>query len=259
MNEEGKEIMFRFIVGDKFVKFAKNEHILSISEAEKVIVNERIENLKFRLGQGISPLRLRKLVELIENRKISSSVIEGQEHVFHKVSKENVHKHREENVLITSPIQIDKEQFRSHLVIDENCAEMSDHVTGQHLQGMLLTESARQMMTAVFEIHILEQKQKQNMYFVLNKLQSTFKNFVFPLPAFLDFQIEQTRIVANGGFVSSAHVNFLQGPRIVCEVHLDFSIFYPSMVSSIERRAVQFLIDESSSSHKKQEQFESHL
>lgn len=51
--------------------------------------------------------------------------------------------------------------FESHLMLNDRCAEMSDHVTGQHLQGMILIEAARQMTLAVTEMYFIDSNDRE--------------------------------------------------------------------------------------------------
>jgi len=196
----------------------------------------------FHVGQGISRSRLEIMIELLKKQGIDPyTVLLGHETIFNKASKEIVHKHKIENVLISTPVRIEKNRFKSDLVIDEECAEMSDHITGQHLQGMLLIEAARQMMTATYETHILPEVQQQNMNFILNSIRSNFKNFVFPLPVSLELEIINHRKMSSHGYVCSIKVFFTQELQIVHEIEIDFSIFSPIIFSSVERRVITSL------------------
>ncbi|MBD2810814.1 hypothetical protein ID853_07945 [Xenorhabdus sp. Vera] len=80
------------------------------------------------------------------------------------------HKHKRKNVLISKTIKTGDTSYQCHLLIDDDCAEMADHVTGQHIQGMVLLEACRQMINSVSERFLI--KTGRNKSFVLHTMNS---------------------------------------------------------------------------------------
>lgn len=78
----------------------------------------------------------------------------------------NTHKNKAENVLISEVSQIDVASYQCHLLIDDGCAEMADHVTGQHVQGMVLLEACRQMVNSVSERFLIKKTVRNRLFYI---------------------------------------------------------------------------------------------
>lgn len=115
-------------------------------------------------------------------------------------------------------------------------------MTGQHLQGMLLIEGARQMMTAVMENYFLDKEKRGCSYFILDRVDVSFKQFAFPLELILKYEVLKMEKTLNLGLKSSALVTFTQANRHVCGIAIDFSIFEKKFVEHIEKRSVKDVI-----------------
>ncbi|MGD8175352.1 AfsA-related hotdog domain-containing protein [Marinimicrobium sp. ARAG 43.8] len=98
------------------------------------------------------------------------------------------HKHRPENTLISMPVRQTAETFTMQLMIDERCELMQDHQSGQHVQGMILIEAARQGMLAVVEQFFLPENDI-DYAFVLNDMGVKYNNFAFPVSASIECRI----------------------------------------------------------------------
>jgi hypothetical protein len=133
------------------------------------------------IGQGISDHKINLLNALIKNRSLENSV-----HVKRPITKMQrssghlTHKHKSANNMISTPELLGHGLYHSYLMLDDQCDEMSDHVTGQHLQGMLLIEAARQMTLAVTEKFYINELDRKNVAFVTNNLTTNFIGYVFP-------------------------------------------------------------------------------
>lgn len=103
------------------------------------------------------------------------------------------HKHRPENTLISTPVRMNADTFSMHLMIDEQCELMQDHQSGQHVQGMILIEAARQGMLAVVEQFFLPENEI-DYAFVLNDMSVKYNNFAFPVSATVECRILQQSV-----------------------------------------------------------------
>ncbi len=81
--------------------------------------------------------------------------------------------------------KVNENLFSLPLLIDERCELMTDHQTGQHIQGMILVEACRQTFIAVTEEFYMSDKVGQS-YYVINDMNIKFSNFLFPLPAVIN-------------------------------------------------------------------------
>lgn len=79
------------------------------------------------------------------------------------------------------------------LLIDENCELMQDHQSGQHVQGMVLIEAARQGMIAIAEQYFIPDNEI-DYAFVLNDMSVKYNNFTFPVAASIECRIVGSKI-----------------------------------------------------------------
>lgn len=160
-----------YVVGDSFSEFCEYSNVYTYSD---VVTQDpdRLRKITLAVCQGINESEIGHLKDLGFNIK---------ENVTQKVDKLLAHKTKEKNVLITTPSQIDKSNYQSLLMVNDDCAEMSDHVTGKHLQGLMLAEAARQMFMACTELYDYNDDQKLNYSYILNTFNINFKAFLFPL------------------------------------------------------------------------------
>jgi hypothetical protein len=188
------------IVGNKFVEFSnKNEMVMTIDEFKQALFSRSISgDLRVIIGQGVELNDLMTTEHLILSyQKLGYSVkIEEAEKVHDQIDHSHqrfVHKHGRQNVLISKPERVTDTLYTAWLSIQDENELLLDHMTGQHIQGMVLTESARQMMLSVTENFYLEKEERGNRYFVLNRVNSEYINFTFPLDVRIDFVIQSLR------------------------------------------------------------------
>ncbi|MDP1217553.1 AfsA-related hotdog domain-containing protein, partial [Klebsiella pneumoniae] len=65
------------------------------------------------------------------------------------------HKRKKANILITSPEKRDEDNYCARLILQDASELLCDHQTGQHIQGMVLIEAARQTIIATSEKFLL--------------------------------------------------------------------------------------------------------
>src|SRR5690625_6326666 len=71
-----------------------------------------------------------------------------------------------------------------HLIIDEDCELMNDHLSGQHVQGMVLIEAARQAMLVVTEQFLMPDNDI-NYAFIFNALSVKYSHYTFTVNAII--------------------------------------------------------------------------
>lgn len=149
-----------YIVGDKFISCSRYENIFTVSQFLEILKKRELKKSQVIVGQGINKSTLDIIQDEINKTNARQEIV-LKEKVSNKVDKEMVRKNKSDNVLITTPelIRMGSETiFTASLAVDENCAEMADHVTGQHIQGCLLTEAALQLGRVVMETHIFHKE-----------------------------------------------------------------------------------------------------
>lgn len=125
------------VVSDKFGAFAVNDGVISYSDLRQALRDWNTSDRKTQtvvVGQGLDNERLRVLEREIEQHGLQDRLVlvPGQRNT---VERRLVHKHQGENVCIANLMPITPNTYAASLCIDDRCAEMSDHVTGQHVQG----------------------------------------------------------------------------------------------------------------------------
>lgn len=181
------------VVANQFVGFARHGHEMSYSallQALKEQGNPGMKGRSFIAGQGLG----RKEIQHAYNLAVANGFADEFEHWLlwsteERAGQELSHKRQHKNVLISVPEQSDEGIYTSSLLIHAENELMLDHLTGQHVQGMVLLEACRQMFLAVTERFHLEGYEPQNRYFVLNEMNVKYTAFAFPLPAQIRYRL----------------------------------------------------------------------
>lgn len=228
------------IIGNRLTAFAKNQHIMTydgfcyLLTVESQLFNSKNRYL-VRMGQGLSDDQLISIQDKINrldlsHRVVISLIVDNLNRASDKLS----HKRHVKNTMISTPTKLADSSYKSYLMLDENCAEMSDHITGQHIQGMVLLEAARQMVNAVSEEYLIAKNTSSSKGFVLNKLCSSFHSYVFPLEVELHLSLSKIRHGLNGDFNAVASIVIQQQQQMKMTIDLDFSVLDKASLSLIE-------------------------
>ena len=197
--------------------------MISISDFEEMLCLPRIgkaRNGLYIFSQGISNAKIKKIKNLIADNNIHDIFV--KEYSLTKEQHEYVHKKLSENVMISKPLSIGSKFFVSSLMIDDACAEMSDHLTGQHVQGMVLLESARQMILSIGENFFLSDEERFKSYFVLNSIEAQFKQFIFPIGVDLHCTINGYKKLGRGKFTAKCVIEFMQNNISCLQITIQF-------------------------------------
>lgn len=191
---------FLAVVGDKFSDFAAGKSAVTLSQlralltlppAFPVVRDPAHDRLVLVPGQGLSDADLREMQALaLSSAHKDAFDLDLWQARPPRAGGALSHKRRAENTLISEPRRTGEHTFDLDLLVDENCEMMSDHQTGQHLQGMMLIEAARQSFLAVTEQFFLPQDAGK-FYFVFDDLSVSYKRFVFPVDATLGYAIRE--------------------------------------------------------------------
>jgi len=228
------------IVGNKFADFADGNTILSYTAAlNNVELLARISQGVF-LGQGINADEASLLKQRLKFLA-GTRFIPVIEHISQKVARELVHKAHDKNVLITAPQAMGGLVFESKLVVDDDCAEMSDHQNGEHIQGALLVEAARQMFMACYLSHDITpefSRRVGKMAFTLSESNVRYENFVFPVDTHIRLSFEE--ITINGSTASGrTKIQFKQFNKACCEVEFLANAYPLKFLKSLEKRSAR--------------------
>jgi hypothetical protein len=228
------------IVSDKFKSFCDHKNVWDYSTALQQLTELVTQHAKIVLGQGISPTQRQRLAETLKFFQTQYD-IELCDHVQHRVAKEKVHKAKECNVMVTQPHSLNAQLYQAYLVVDENCAEMSDHQTGEHVQGVILIEAARQMFMACATSYCLcpEASAKiEEMHFTLSEMRVAYHNFIFPIETRIEMEFlgaEVREKTAEG----KASIRFYQKEQLCCEVVCTARAFAKKMLKVLETKSAR--------------------
>jgi hypothetical protein len=230
-----------FIVSDRFEKFAENEHVISVSAAEALLAQDHglDHNIRLQLGQGISASRVEQLLSLAESQK-KRWMLDFMR--LDKAGRSHAHKHDPRNSMISMPRRVGPTTFALDVLLDEECAEMSDHMTGQHIQGMVLLEATRQAFLAVTEEFYLKDDPESS-YFVINQMDTEYLHFVFPLPISILYEIEEHRPGKRGSHSFQVRMSVIQNQKICCVVKTRFSTYHDAFITAKENDLAKAAID----------------
>lgn len=243
-----------FIVGNKFREFSRNDGVITIGDFAEMTRTSTFDNLptgcRLVAGQGVREAELQAIHDqarwALSAREIDigPALCRGA-----RASRLQTHKHRIHNAIISHPIRIDEHRFEALLLLDERSELMMDHQTGQHIQGMILIEAARQLFLAVTEEFFIGQAVHDRYYFVINNLDVKFKGFVFPVDATLRYEIVSKDIQNPARMRFDTVVSVLQGGACVTEVAFGFTAFYASKIEAKEQQQAVTLLDRERQPH----------
>ena len=240
-----KEIKIIYVVGNKFLAFSEHEFVYTL-DAFKKFSSEVLKNLlattqyEVVLGQGLSEAALANLAKFFQSPESNNIFFCPSSALLKKkASKWMTHKHRSENILISEPDQVNELIYESELLCDDQCAEMQDHLTGEHLQATLLIEAVRQMLIATAESHWLKEGGRKNKYFVLDDFSSKFSHYIFPLEVTLRLNVESFRKGLNGNFKSVVNVDVIQLDQVMMQCHATFSAMDKAALTHLEKTLAQ--------------------
>lgn len=227
------------VVGDHFKKFASDkQHVMTISELERDIWQGMAPGQhEIVIGQGVEHDRFVGLVNLMERRRKGGVRVQNMAQILDQcdpLHQRSVHKHRRENVLITKPAAQPDGTYCAQLSICDSGELLNDHATGQHIQGIVLTEAGRQMLISTSEYHLLDGADSGSCYFVLNSLNTEFKQFAFPLPVTIVFRaLSQAR--KPGRYLKvDCEISFYQNDLLVAVVRSNYCAYSSQYIDEKE-------------------------
>lgn len=229
-----------YLVSKKFEAFCTNEDVMTYEHLLGLIGTDNGEDMPecIVIGQGLDRRRVDHLTERMKQQGMldSTKIIWPNPHA---ADLHLIHKHNPDNAMITVPRQNSNNRYSAALIVSDSCAEMSDHVTGQHIQGTVLLEAARQMMMASVEIHAFTHEQRGQYGYVLNELQINYFQYAFPVAIDISLDIESCDIDEKGMLTTKLVVSFYQAMELVCQVRCIAQGYRRALLARLEARAAK--------------------
>lgn len=226
------------VVGKKFSEFANDNTVITLARAIETAGFIARNASGVVIGQGVSDGEASELEnqlnEMSRERKIPYITRSKN-----RAKKELVQKREEKNVLITHPKKVKDDTFNSFLVIDDDCAEMSDHKCGDHVQGTLLVEAAKQMLIASAVTHVLPKQfssESSPVQFTLKSMEIFYYNFIFPVEATITLKAKDIQIKGLSAS-GTAEITFSQFGHECCKMRFKANAYTKTLLNSIEKRS----------------------
>jgi|TARA_R110002167_G_scaffold184717_1_gene385225 hypothetical protein len=225
----------RLILGDEIIEKIDCEISIRYSELLEALEKKDkhiYEGVIFHIGQGLSQSERDTLYKISSQQKLFD--INGKKSTIEL--KEMVHKKKSHNVMISEPIKND-DIYTSTLLLDDSCDEVSDHVTGLHIQGIVLFESCRQMMLAVSERFLFKKlTSKDQMRCILNTTNTDYLCFAFPVETQIKMKVENNKQVKKRQFCFKSTFQITQNERVVAIIQIDFLLVSEQNIAKLENK-----------------------
>ncbi|WP_406184866.1 AfsA-related hotdog domain-containing protein [Streptomyces sp. NBC_01006] len=244
-----------FLVGDVFAEFAHHEGVFTVSQLARLIRNGTFpdgpdsavdadadadaDGVRVSVGQGVSLFDVQFIRDTLARRGLADLVVIDDQALHTRAGREIAHKHRPENVLISAPRPVGADWYEADLLVDGDNEVMSDHLTGQHMQGMLATEAGRQMFIAVAEQFYLPPEAVGSSYFVIDSFATRYRNFLFPLPAVVRCRVLAHRTPHRTRMTFHCELSVSQGGSETAGMEVRFTAFDTQVSHAKETRAAQ--------------------
>lgn len=227
------------VVGEKFINVANNHEIATFSEIIQRVDMGKLPQITLCLEQGVSEVQQQELQAKLYNNKQSNDVkVESYFSETRRCSDHYTHKKQSFNTLISEPICVSQDNYVALLMINETCAELSDHVTGKHVQFMVLVEAARQMVNAVTEKFYSDSSK----IYLASDLQINFTNFVYPFRTEIHYSVMETKMKEGGNGKMKAKIDFIQHGELKSTIFFCFTILDKNFVTEIENKAINAFV-----------------
>lgn len=228
----------KFIVGNCFEKFNRHANVISLEKFKQLNPNsDEASSFEYLIGQGVSSAELDEIKSdkyALYERIVNPNILIKEPHIAHKRKVENCH--------ITRPVKVTETDYILNISVDSKCCEISDHITGEHINGIILIEAARQAYIAVTEEYFLDKDDK--VYFILKKLDCQFENFLFPLTIGVKYKILNFEKKGNLQMNFEVEATFYHHEEEKpCVIKGLFSVYPKIMMENLERELANNAVD----------------
>ncbi len=225
------------LVGERFTAFAEAEGVQTVNRfiaSVRAGQHDATEGLVIRAGQGIDGTDLSTVRTALTVRGLLDRFRLPSE--SNTVSPTVVHKHREANVLLADLRQAAENRYAARLRLADDNELIVDHLTGTHIQGMVLIEAARQLMLAVTEEFVLPTMPEREWVYVMSTLDTRFERCVFPVG--VDLELTFTPVPGRGAGRPSfdATVTISQAGAVAAVCRSEYRLFDRRALDRCERQ-----------------------
>jgi hypothetical protein len=229
----------RLVVGDRFRDFAEAVGAETFSRLARSLDAGDLDTVERPVhvvaGQGIGEFEISYLQDAVTRRQLDDRIV-----LVHSTGqparRQDLHKAREDNVLVAGLTQVDDTTYEAALRLHDHNELLVDVQDRVHVQGMVAVEAARQMLVAVVERYFTARWPQQRYYIVLNSMNTTFSNFLFPVGATLRLTVDESEVSEPSRLTFRTTVEVEQAGRAAATVTIDAAAFAPGLLEDKELR-----------------------
>lgn len=238
----------KIVVGDRIKAHCEDERLLSITEVERMLEMRAPSSapLVLHVGQGVEYARLQRLYACADRGGQAVLLVPPQ--LAARASRQSTHKQVPGNIVISEPAARGDGGYEADLLLDEQSADVSDHLTGHHIPGMLVAEASRQMMIAVVERFYLPPLRSAPVRFITHEMSLEYRDFMAPLPVQILFMPSKLRRVGETNLKLSCEIRFTQRKQVGATARFSVSVIDRRYLESRESALLGAAIDEVSAS-----------
>ncbi len=227
------------VVADRFLGVSADERVHTVSGLAAVLRGRRYRTgdgggIRLRLGQGLTEHDIEYL-QHVASVHAPHERVEVIGEVHEPTPRHQVHKYQNSNVLLADLVRESENVFTAALRVHGENELLSDHQTGEHIQGIVLIEAVRQLFLGAFELEYGVRRPQEHYYVVWNGIDLSFRSFVFPLPASLRASLHPTSVGDPAKLEFAIDVEIRQFDRVAAVARVEFAALPHERVSSIER------------------------
>ncbi|WP_370963669.1 AfsA-related hotdog domain-containing protein [Amycolatopsis sp. cg9] len=230
------------VVADRFAQFARGDRVLTVSGLLALLAagdpdaDTDAGHWVVHLGQGVDATDHDLLEAAREKSGITVTFADPA--AFRRVPERSVlvHKDRPENVLLAGVHSPSAGYCLAELRIHRDNELILDHHTGEHVQGIVIVEAMRQICIAQFETAIRPGLATAAYAGVWKRIDLSFQDFLFPLPATVESLIEESDLGRETNLKFRATTAVRQQGRTVATAVIEYSMIAQGRIDALERR-----------------------
>lgn len=236
--EAGGPVRYFVVVADRFASFADGEQVFTMSQLMALLRAGATTGLGRQCvilpGQGIE----RADAEALESSGAILQTATGRGALSGDgaVPPATVHKSRPENVLISAFTTSSAANCSAALRIHRDNELVMDHLTGQHVSGMVVIEAMRQICIAQFETTYRPEFAQIDYRGIWRGMKLSFDGFLFALPASVDCEIVEADLRKAANLRFRAVTSVRQCGELVASAEIDYSMIRHDRLRVLESR-----------------------
>jgi hypothetical protein len=231
------------VVAEPFAAFARHERVVTMSHLVELIAAKRIESdLVVRLGQGLDHSDRTVLEETCRRAHFNKITIDGGAGLDRILDRTVVHKGRQENVLLANLRNVAPNRWVVDLRVHRNNEFVLDHLTGEHLQGILIIEAMRQLCIALFETQFRKERPNRDYAGVWNSMELTFEGFIFPLCAEVGVDLKTVDLRNSSNLKFKVTTSLMQNRFRAARADICYSMIDKDRLAILELRKADQLL-----------------